>query len=207
MAESFIYRAYRSSGHAEMKSLYDEWADQYDQDLADKSYQTPRRVADMLTRWLPNRSAPILDYGCGTGLSGAALVEAGYTRIDGADLSPRMLALAGQKSLYGQLFQIDIAEPLSFDPRAYRAIVAVGVISVGGAPGAVFDTLVDSLTPGARLVFSMNDQSLKMPDYAGRLAASISAKKVRILAQDYGPHVSNHDENSGSMVYCLDVLD
>lgn len=190
-----------------MLSLYDAWAEQYDRDLADKSYQTPRRVADMLTQWLADCSAPILDYGCGTGLSGAALIEAGYTEIDGADLSPRMLALAEQKSLYRRLFQIDPAQPLPFDPGAYRTIVAVGVISVGGAPGEVFDTLVESLSAGTRLVFSMNDQSLKMPDYAGRLKASVSAEKVRILAQDYGPHVQHHDENSGSMVYCLEILD
>src|SRR6056297_2315061 len=135
MSDSFIDRAYKSSGNAQMRALYDEWAVQYDQDLAAKSYQTPTRVAEELTRWLPDRTAPILDFGCGTGLSGAALKTAGYTEIDGVDLSGKMLEIAQQKSVYRKLMLTDPAKPLSFEETDYQAVVAVGVISVGGAPG------------------------------------------------------------------------
>ena len=189
-----------------MQSLYDEWADQYDQDLTDKSYRTPQRVANMLAHWLPDRSQPILDYGCGTGLSGTALADVGFTQIDGADLSRNMLAIARQKCTYQQLWQIGIEQPFQIELNRYRALVAVGVISVGGAPGTVYDDLVDALCPGMLMVFSMNDQSLQMPEYAGRLETSLSTGKVRVLAQDYGPHVSQHGENSGAMIYVLEAL-
>ena len=207
MTDRFIDRAYKSSGNAQMRALYDEWASQYDEDLTGQSYQTPLRVADTLGDWLTDKDAPVLDYGCGTGLSGAALAAAGFTRIDGADLSQNMLARAREKGVYQRLFEIDPDQDLPFRPGTYAAITAVGVISAGAAPGAVYDALVQCLAPGAVFVLSLNDQSLKMDAYAGRLSASVDAGLVRILSENYGPHVSKHGANSGATIYVLERLD
>lgn len=69
------------------EAIYDEWARAYDRELTDVGYNSPPLVAETLAGMLADRSAPIIDYGCGTGLSGAALAAVGFVEIDGADLS------------------------------------------------------------------------------------------------------------------------
>ena len=207
MTESFIDRAYSASGSEEMRTLYDEWASRYDQDVEASGYVTPGRVAEALANCCSERDKPILDFGCGTGLSGVALVDAGFTNIDGVDVSAEMLDVARNRGLYRDLRQIDVEGPLSIDRGDYEVITAVGVISVGGAPGSVYNEVLKIMAPGNLLVFSMNDESMKMPEYAGRLKASVEDKEVRVLSENYGPHVSKHGKNSGSTVYVLERLD
>jgi hypothetical protein len=64
--------------------------------------------------------------------------------------------------------------PLPVQPGDYRAITAIGVISVGGAPASVYDDLLAILAPGDLLAFSLNDQSMAMDEYGGRLQRSVS---------------------------------
>ena len=52
--------------------------------MAASRYATPVRIAAAL-RQMASPGDPILDYGCGTGLSGAALREAGFALVDGTD--------------------------------------------------------------------------------------------------------------------------
>ena len=70
-----------------MRALYDDWAAGYDADLEDSAYKTPGRVAEALSAALADKQAPVLDFACGTGLSGVALADAGFKVIDGADIS------------------------------------------------------------------------------------------------------------------------
>ena len=50
-----------------------------------------------------SKSNRILDYGCGTGLSGLALQLVGFKNIDGLDVSKEMVSLAEKKSIYRNL--------------------------------------------------------------------------------------------------------
>lgn len=206
MTDNFLDKVYRVSGNDGMRDLYNAWAGKYDQDLLETGYATPARVAAALSAELPEKDAPILDFGCGTGLSGAALAEAGFTRIDGTDLSGEMLAMARQKKIYNKLWETDPAVPLPVRPGDYRAVTAIGVISVGGAPASVYDDLLAILAPGDLLAFSLNDQSMAMDEYGGRLQRSVSDGEVAIRSEAYGPHLQAHGENSGSTVYVLERL-
>ena len=76
--------------------------------------------------------------GCGTGLSGAALAEAGFTTIDGSDLSPGMLDKARALGVYRDLWLPD-----DLPDRRYDAVAAVGVIGPGAAPLDLFDTCLE----------------------------------------------------------------
>lgn len=189
-----------------MRDLYNAWADKYDQDLLETGYVTPARVALALSAELADKDAPILDFGCGTGLSGAALAEAGFSRIDGTDLSGEMLAMARRKQIYHKLWETDPSVPLPVKPGEYRAVTAIGVISVGAAPASVYDDLLAILTPGDLLAFSLNDQSMAMDEYGGRVRRSVSSGEVAIRSEAYGPHLQAHGENSGSTVYVLERL-
>ena len=87
--DRFLDIVYRARTTDETRDLYDRWAEAYDTELIDENdYAQPRRCAEMLSRYLKTREAEILDIGCGTGLSGAALLEAGYRTVEG--LSDRL---------------------------------------------------------------------------------------------------------------------
>ena len=89
-----LTQAYALETPEDSQKLYADWADTYEADVAAYGYATPARIARALAPHLPDTSAPILDFGCGTGLSGQALAAAGFTTIDGTDISAEMRAQA-----------------------------------------------------------------------------------------------------------------
>ena len=52
-------------------------------------YYLPFQITAWVARYVPAGEGPLLDAGCGTGLSGPALKALGYNDIAGLDLSPR----------------------------------------------------------------------------------------------------------------------
>lgn len=189
MSKGFLDKAYGARDAAATRQLYDDWSDSYDAEVGENGYATPRRCAAALRAQLEDPSAPILDFGCGTGLSGDALAEAGFTAIDGVDLSADMLKRAREKGIYRSLRQIEADTPLPHRPGDYAAIAAIGVIGAGAAPISVFDTLMESLAPGGKLVFSFNDHALEDPENEAAVKAWLDAGRARLLSEDYGDHL------------------
>ncbi|MEL7547623.1 MAG: methyltransferase domain-containing protein [Pseudomonadota bacterium] len=206
MTERFLDKVYHVSGQEAVVALYDEWAEVYDEELTSIGYVTPTRLAAALADTLADRAVPILDFGCGTGLSGTALHEAGFGKVDGTDLSAEMLRIAATKKVYRRIWQTDPDTPIPVHPGDYAAITAVGVISIGAAPGSAFDALLDCLAPGGLFAFSMNDQSMTLPDYIGRVRASLEDGRAKLLSEAHGPHLTANDQNSGSTVFVLERL-
>ena len=204
MTNSNLDRVYQASGDAEMRAIYDQWADEYDSDVEGTGYLTPQRVAEALAGFMPQKTTPIMDYGCGTGLSGKALAAAGFNTLDGADLSPKMLDVARERDVYRKLDLIEPDQPPPQKIGDYEAIAAVGVISKGAAPASVYGGLLDVMKPGAKLAFSMNDLSLSDPEYAGLVDESVDAGLVDMLAKEHGPHLSKYGKNSGSTVFVVE---
>ena len=113
MAKKGLDSAYSLSSAAETQSFYDDWAGSYDAEVAGNGYATPARCARALAAKVEDKSAPILDIGCGTGLSGLALRRGGFTHIDGTDLSEKMLSRAEQREgVYTKLLLGDLNNPL-----------------------------------------------------------------------------------------------
>jgi predicted TPR repeat methyltransferase len=185
----FLDNVYKTERGDSMRSYYDDWADSYDTDLRKNDYRTPARCAAALARVLDDRDAPILDFACGTGISGAALKEAGFTTIDGTDISDGMLEKAREKGAYRDLIRADPEAGLETGGRSYAAITAVGAIGAGAAPADYIDDALDCLAPGGLFVVSLNDHTLEDPDYETRLTDAISAGRVeKVMAED-GAHL------------------
>ena len=59
-------------------TLYDSWASTYDQTLRDWGYEAPERVARLVAEFassaISTPGLPVFDCGCGTGMTGVALV-------------------------------------------------------------------------------------------------------------------------------------
>lgn len=186
--------------------LYADWADSYEDDVTSYGYVTPERVAEILAAHVVDKTAPVLDFGCGTGLSGVALSKAGFTTIDGTDISDEMRAQAHGKGVYRDVFAGVVGEVPDTLAGTYASVVAVGVVSLGAAPPEMLSPLLDLLAPGGHLAFSYNDATLLDADYMNALAAVQATGKARMLAAAYGPHLPQKDGARGSVVYCLQRL-
>ena len=70
----------------------------------------------------PGKSAMLLDIGCGSGLSGEILDEAGHVWV-GVDISPSMLEVALEREVEGDLFLQDIGQGFGFRPGSFDGAI------------------------------------------------------------------------------------
>jgi predicted TPR repeat methyltransferase len=113
----------------DVAKYYDNWASDYDGTLSEWRYEAPEQVASMLRAKLSPKLA-ILDAGCGTGLSGKALLAAGFITIDGIDVSRRSLEIARMTDAYRTLRAIDLQRlPLPIPDDLYDGLTCVGVLT------------------------------------------------------------------------------
>lgn len=190
--KGFFDRVYKTQGKREMAALYDEWAAQYDADVGGAGYATPARIAAALAGLLGpgERALPLLDYGCGTGLSGVALKDAGFTDITGCDPAPGMLAKASGLGVYRKTFVFDPLDPPGPDVvQHFPCVVACGVVSVGAAPADVLGTLFGNLAQGARLALSYNSHTLDDPGYMTALRDVQASPHCVTEFEEDGPHL------------------
>jgi predicted TPR repeat methyltransferase len=188
MEKKFLDKVYKVSGKDATRDLYDAWAGSYDDEISENGYQTPQRIAEAMARFSSDPSLPLLDYGCGTGLSGGELRAAGFQTVDGADPSSGMLAQARGTGHFRKLIELDLSKPLPFKAGEYQAITAIGVISTGAGPASLMDSLMDLLPSGGLLGFSLNDHALEDAEYLSGVAR---LQDVGHLARvkEYGEHL------------------
>lgn len=189
MGGKFLDKVYDVGGADETRDLYDAWAESYDAEVGAQGYATPTRCAAALARFSKDLAAPVLDFGCGTGLSGLALARAGFRIIDGVDLSADMLEEARAKGIYRDLRQIATGERPVTSKGDYAAIAAIGVIGAGAAPISTFDLLMKSLARDGLLVLSFNDHTLQDPVHVGRLSEWLDCGAGRLLFKEHGDHL------------------
>ena len=94
-----LQRKFQDDSPEAVRQVYDDWAQTYDEDLDTLGYVAPQNAVALLADLLPDRESLILDAGCGTGLVGAYLQQAGYGRLHGSDYSPEMLAEAEKRGI------------------------------------------------------------------------------------------------------------
>ena len=187
--KKFLHGAYGLNTPAATQALYRDWAQSYEDEITANGYVTPARCAAALAQFATDKAAPLLDIGCGTGLSGVALVAAGFSTLDGTDFSPEMLALAKAKGIYRTLTLTDLNTPLPGAPASYANAAAVGVFSPGHAPPSALREFMAVLQPGGCLVFSLNDHALADPTYQGAIMEQVDGGGAELLANDYGDHL------------------
>jgi predicted TPR repeat methyltransferase len=141
-------------------ALFDRYAGEYDQHLtATLQYRVPQALRALLGEQIPEAGEwDVLDLGCGTGLSGAAL--RGLARhLTGIDLSARMLAQARERGLYDRLIEGDIVQVLTTQDARFDLAVAADVFVYIGDLEAVLARVAQSLRPGGWLAFSVEFSS------------------------------------------------
>lgn len=194
----FLSKVYDLKGDG-VRDYYDKWAETYEDEVTENAYATPARCAAALAATDLPKDTPILDFACGTGLSGAALHAEGFTILDGVDLSEPMLAKARAKKIYRQLIKASADAPPPLEQDAYRAITAIGAIGPGAAPAEVIAPLVQALPKGGYFVISLNDVALDTPAFPAALEAQ--SDRVEKVFEQRGAHLPGMDIMSTVYVF------
>lgn len=140
-----------------MRDLFDQYAPRFDADLEGRlGYRTPALLAGLLAEAgvAADGSRRVLDLGCGTGLSGVAL-QPFARRLEGLDLSPRMLAEARRRGLYDALHEADLLDWLPGRRAAFDLVAAADVLNYLGDLAPALAAMAGALVPGGLAAFSL----------------------------------------------------
>ena len=148
-----------------LATYYRDWADAYDSDVREEGYVAPNFLVDCLANIagrddvdidLNRKDLDVMDVGCGTGLVGVVLKERGVNRIDGFDLSTKMVDVARDTGAYRELWG---GFPLAGSPdrvgeRRYDVALACGVFTLGHVPPTELGEMFRLTRPGGVCIVS-----------------------------------------------------
>ncbi len=141
-----------------VRALFDGYHADFDRHLVDElQYRGHLAVVDELDAALGDRPRPAasaLDLGCGSGLCGPGLARLAR-EVVGVDLSPIMLAQAGQRGAYAVLVADDLVHHLQTTERRHDLVAAADVFIYLGDLRPVFDALRRVLRPGGLCAFTI----------------------------------------------------
>ncbi|MEM7193940.1 MAG: class I SAM-dependent methyltransferase [Pseudomonadota bacterium] len=152
-----VAAAFGATDNASLESHYQDWASSYDRENAKAGFRLPSLTPGFLSRYVAPSDLPILDAGCGTGLTGDNLKILGYRNIEGIDLSENMLDVAQQTGAYSRLQNMTLGDHLDFPDDYFAAVISTGVFTEGHAPSSSFDELVRVTASRGYLVFNVRD--------------------------------------------------
>jgi predicted TPR repeat methyltransferase len=141
---------------AYVKSVFDRFADRFDEQLTHLNYRAPELVTAALTSacGAPAGELDILDAGCGTGLCGA-LLRPFARRLDGVDLSAGMLKRAAATRHYDALIEAELSAFLKRQTGTYDVIVSADTLCYFGDLDDVFAAAATAVKPGGCFMFTV----------------------------------------------------
>ena len=99
-ANAALEMVYAAKTPEEIAAAYAVWAATYDAETMAVGYLLPFLITSWVARHVPAGEGPLLDAGCGTGLSGPNVKALGYDDIAGLDISEDMLRIAASRHAY-----------------------------------------------------------------------------------------------------------
>lgn len=140
-----------------LTEVYRDWAKKYDYDNDHVlgTVSQPKSVNLLSTR-LKDKTAKIIDVGCGTGLVGEKLKAKDFIYFDGLDISKDMLSIAKSRG-YRNLFLGSLNKQLPVFDDAYDAAMCIGVFTHGHVSSDRFNELCRIVKPGGYVCFTINE--------------------------------------------------
>ena len=169
MISALSGRTTDTAPEAYVKSLFDFYAPNFDQDLTERlQYKIPFQMREVVDQYFADQEPGVtpefkclLDQGSGTGLVGEAFQNCTDVMI-GLDLAPKMIAAASEKEFYDELHEIELGDylagPLSAD-RSFDIVAAADVFIYIGKLDNLFEATVKRLQSGALYVFSVENSN------------------------------------------------
>lgn len=159
--KSALDEVYAASSAEELAAAYAKWSSDYDRETIELGYCLPFVITAWVARYVPVGDGPLLDAGCGTGLSGPYLRALGYDAIEGLDFSEEMLRLAAQRNAYRALKRATLGDTLPWPDEHFVAFLSTGVFTEGHAPASGLDELARITRPGGHAIFTVRDSVLE----------------------------------------------
>ncbi|UVC16452.1 class I SAM-dependent DNA methyltransferase [Mesorhizobium onobrychidis] len=182
-ANAALESVYTADTPEALAQAYAAWAAAYDSETASLGYLLPFLIAAWVARHVPSGEGPLLDAGCGTGLSGPSLKALGYQDIAGLDLSDEMLDIAGSRQAYSELKQAMLGGPLPWPDGYFRAFFSTGVFTISHAPASGLHELVRITKKGGHAIFTVRDQVFESGGFRDVLAELERDKKWRSVEE------------------------
>ena len=136
-----------------VRHLFDQFSADYDSRMLGaldyRGHLILRELADLVL--IEGEGLDILDLGCGTGLTGAEFAPMAR-RLDGVDLSPRMIEQARARGIYTDLTVADLESTLAGEGPAYDLILAADTFVYIGDLAPVLRGAHRRLNPGGFLL-------------------------------------------------------
>lgn len=180
----------------DLMALYDNWSPSYDDDIESWGYEVPETVAAMLSASVPtgSPSSEVLDAGCGTGRTGAALRVAGFDSVVGIDFSAESLKMAAARHAYAELIQADLNKTLLFQDDRFAGVVSTGVFTYLHEPEPVIRELVRVTRQGGTIIFSQRTDLWDAHDTEGSVGRIEADGLCRAEFSDPQPYLPGHPE-------------
>ena len=191
-----ISRLVASRSNSEAKEIYHQWQS-YDSDLEEHGYVAPEIAVAKLVKNLDDKHALIHDAGCGTGKVGVLLKQAGFTRLEGSDLSESMLERADKHQIYSKLSVADFSTRLDETGGRFDAAISVGVWKDSFGPSFTKE-LVRITKPGGTIVITVRPQFL--PALETVLKELQSNGSIDIVANDLDDYMTGQQAKAHFVV-------
>jgi predicted TPR repeat methyltransferase len=141
---------------AYVESLFDDFAETFDEKLEKLGYRGPRLIADAIRRecGAGGKQFSILDAGCGTGLCGPLVIEYAAQLI-GVDLSAGMLEKAKLQGVYDSLIKAELTAYLQSQSNVFDVILSADTLLYFGALEDVLNAARIAMRDGGHLFFTV----------------------------------------------------
>ena len=153
-----LKRVPRIPAHA-VRALFDDYSSYYDAAMLEAlSYKGPQHLRALLGNVRPDATAPldILDLGCGTGLGGEAFKDlAAGGRLDGIDLSAKMIDEARKRAIYTDFIVDDFESALAGLDRPYDLAIGADALIYSGDLLPTLAGVAQILKPQGLFLFTL----------------------------------------------------
>lgn len=178
-----------------VEQLFDKYAENFEFSLLKQlQYRIPDAIKVMVSQYdkSEKEGVRVLDLGCGSGLLGAELAGL-CQRIEGVDISGKMLIKAKEKNLYDRLVKQDIITYLRDEPLDFDFIIATDVFTYLGDLSEVFRYVKSRSARQGHLIFSVehSDANQLTLQTTGRYAHSKAY--IEGLCEQYGFEVAHFE--------------
>lgn len=157
-----------------LKTLYDEFAEEYDGAYDAMLYESPQNIAKCTVETIGAefaKTSKILDAGCGTGKVGQFVrkLTGPDAFIHGVDLSANMLAVARKKNVYSELGEANLMAKIDLQDNAFDATVSTGVFTAGHVKKEAIIELSRVTRPGGYIFIGCQELVFESEGYIAYL--------------------------------------
>jgi predicted TPR repeat methyltransferase len=171
-----------SLSREELEHRFDRLADFYDEAVVEWGWTCHEKAVLFVSRHSPDRHSSILDAGCGTGLTGPLLHNAGYANIFGCDVSRGMLGKAGNLGCYKSLETVDLrTPPFPYHSGMFDAVWCSGVLTYFANVIPTMQEFCRITKPGGHIMISMRDDLFDRYDYTSQLSILTESTPLKLL--------------------------